>query len=256
MTRTILGTALPFSVTATSVFGAIRWLVPAVDGKIASLSALLFALTVCWILDPAFARNRPAREPRLPTGLDGGIIGLNWPLALGIVLANGLLGIGAGVLVADRLAFPDAGIETVPMRTLFVGSIATNVVVTQVAGWVLQAFLTFLVVAFLDGRAGPRYYFQLVGVSYVGYLLLTVFLAFYNAAVLPPETTLEHLQQVAADHRFDFYARAAEYLVLALVGTGVYLRERFGLFKSMGAAVLPSLLLLALTTLFRWLIQS
>lgn len=233
------------------------------SSTIASATALLSALVLAWIVDP-YLRVRPADRRRLeaesrpPAGesTSPSPLRLNWPVSLGIVVANALLGIGVGIYVADRLVFPGVEADLDGLRTLFIGSIATNVIVTQVGGWAFQSFLTFLMTTLLDGRGTPRFYFQLVGTAYLGYLGLTLFLGAYNAAVLPAEATVEQIEAVGREHHFDVYSKSGEYLVLALVTGGIFLRERFGLFRSAICATTPSLLLLIFTGLFGWLFSS
>ncbi len=216
----------------------------------ASLMAILSGLVTSWILTP-FLHTETEHVWHLQA-LRGRL--LRWPLVLGVVTLNGTLGIAAGVLVMNKLVFPELAAEAGNLRTLFLGSVIANVLITQVAGWALQAFLTFLVATLLGGTGSPRYYFQLVGLAYVGYLLLTIVLGIYNELILDRGVTLDQLNETIVDHHFHVYSKSTEYLVLSLIGGGIFTRERFDFLKSMTCAVMPSFLLLTLTSILQWLL--
>lgn len=216
----------------------------------ASLMAILSGLTTSWMLAPFLFGA--SENGNLLQVLRGRLF--QWPLVLGVVTLNGTLGITAGLLVMNRLIFPEFAAETGNLRTLFLGSVIANVLITQVAGWALQAFLTFLVATLLGGTGSPRYYFQLVGLAYVGYLLLTIILGIYNESILDRSVTLDQLNETIVDQHYHVYSKSGEYLVLSLIGGGIFLRERFNFLKSMTCAVMPSVLLLTLTSILQWLL--
>jgi hypothetical protein len=259
-----------FFVVSAVTFSACQLGLRRLDLHLASLVSQALALTFLWLLSAPLRSGEPstgsavssAREepadywsnlaemvvrPLRP--LRRALHFELWKEAWTIVLVNGLLGILLVHWLIARIDFTEMSAASIPLHRLFLFGGVLNVLTVQVGGWPLQAFLVFCLVTLLNGHGSLKYYLQVVGLSYVGFLLLTLTLAVLDPLYFPATVELSAVDEIVGSLHA-IMGKTAEYWVLTLVAYAIFVRERFSAFKSVAISMAPSFLLLAMKLLY------
>ena len=256
---------LTFFLLAGASFAGLFFLVPESGPHLSSLVAQAFAVTCVWMLEEMFP-TRDFEPPAMTSPHAHSKLGWNlwsvitrpvriirdsrdhvyWKEAFVVVLANAALGIVLLAWLVRRVDFTalSAAAQGIPVSRVFFLSSVLNILTVQVGGWPLQAFLVFCLVTILNGSADLGFYVRLVGLAYVGYLLLTIALALVNPVMLPAGVGVNEVNALTQSIH-PLMGKLAELWVLTLLAYGVAVREKFGLLKSLAAAIGPGFLLLS-----------
>jgi len=168
------------------------------------------------------------------------------PLPITIVILNGLMGFLGLVLLYKHVDFANSP----DLRRVFVISGGFGIIVAQIGGWILQSFLISLISVFYGSRNGPKIFFNLVGFSYVGFLLITMVSMLVNSWVLPNEMSpIELNAAIVGSYLRVILGKVGEFIVLSIIVYGILLIENITVKKALVIAVAPSILLLMVTLL-------
>ena len=167
-------------------------------------------------------------------------------MAIGVLIANFVLGIIGLLLVTNKISATDRIITSLNSIGIL------SLLITQVGGWFFQACLIYMLAYLLGAKATFEKYLVLVGLGYVGFLLLTLSTIIINYFYLPAEVSPDEFNELLSHSMLHgMIGKAGEYWTLAIIAAGIfYIEDNFSIRKSLLASVLPSLLLLSLKILF------
>lgn len=164
------------------------------------------------------------------------------------VLGNGLLGFLGLYLLYQKVDFK----ESPELKNVLIISGGFGILVAQIGGWILQSFLINLLSVFFGSRNGPKIYFNIVGISYVGFLFITVASIIFNLYFLPDKIYASELNEIIFNSYWHVISgKVGEFIVLSFILYYILHIERVSVLKASIISVAPSVLLLFFNLLFQ-----
>lgn len=167
-------------------------------------------------------------------------------LSIIILSLNFLMGVVALFLITSKISSTQSLVSTI--NTVGV----LTLVVTQLGGWFFQSCLIYMLAFILDAKAVFEKYLSVVGVGYVGFLILTCLNIGLNEIYIPENISAEEfnsLLSVSLAH--GIIGKTGEYWALTVIAATIYcLEDEFTLKKSIFVTVVPSFLLISLKIAF------
>jgi len=175
-------------------------------------------------------------------------------LILAILVSNVLFAILNSYLIMNKInTTSDENVESV-IRIVKALNV-TSIIITQFGGFCIQGILVYMLAVIFGSEKNLNSYLKIVGVSYVGFLILTIssivvntFFVQNNIPLLDFKATFEK------SLLHGWLGKSGEYLVLILISLGIYNSDKFSFPKSIMLATIPTILLLALKLFFTQLI--
>lgn len=127
--------------------------------------------------------------------------------------------------------------------------------ITQFGGWFFQTVLIFMLSTVMGAKKRFNTYLKIMGISYFGFLVLSIFTLILNYFSIPKNVSLNDFNLLMKDSPIYLVAgKSGEFLVLATAAAGISNYEKFSPMKSLLICCVPSMLLLLFKSLFGVLI--
>lgn len=130
-----------------------------------------------------------------------------------------------------------------------------SLVLTQIGGWFFQSVLTYMLAHILGSKRSFDDYLVIVGISYTGYMLLSIFTFLLNYFYVPDGiSTIDFGDFIKDSVIHSVSGKAGEYWVLTLVAIGIAKTENFNPIKAILIASIPNFGLLFFKELYSFFI--
>jgi len=221
----------------------------------ASVLALLFGLLIVYVHHDSQSKVSELKNSVL-TVLNKYLFKDNISkYSLLIILTNAVVGVIGFYFISSRIDFEMANNHNnIDFRSIFLFGNSFGVLISQVGGWIFQAYLVFLFSTFLGGQGNIYHYINLVGFAYLGFLLSALVSILYNVIIF--ETSIIKIENLAEFFNSSYFhlisGKVGEFIVLSIICVGIMLIEKkFTFFKSFVVAIMPSLLILLFNILMQ-----
>lgn len=179
-----------------------------------------------------------------------------------ITISNTVFGVLSIYYINSKLNFNSIGsLSQIDLSTFFNVSNSINVIIMQYGGWFLQSILVYLLYfVFNDDKYEISFtsILYLMGVCYVGFLLLTLILFGYNYFFVFTFSKISLFEFKNISESFIFQpivSKFGEYWTLTLASFAFSILSNFSKKKSLLIIVIPSLLILTFNILFKYIFK-
>jgi len=123
--------------------------------------------------------------------------------------------------------------------------------ITQFGGWFFQAVLIYMVSVVMGGSKPFGFYLKIMGISYIGFMLLAIFTLILNYYYIPDHVSLADFNHlIKYSPVYIIVGKSGEFLVLAMMGAAISNYEKFIPVKALLIGCIPSIMLLVFNGLF------
>jgi hypothetical protein len=127
----------------------------------------------------------------------------------------------------------------------------TSLGITQFGGWFFQSVLIYTLSNIIGSKLLFNTYLKIVGIAYIGFLLLSVFTLLYNLISLPQNISIENFNELVKNSLvYSISGKVSEFFVLSIIACGISANEHFKPTTSLFICFLPSCLLLTFKYIF------
>lgn len=159
-----------------------------------------------------------------------------------------------GFLNAWLIIYERANINE-SQKNILATMLVSTLGITQFWGWFFQTVLIFMLSTIMGAKKRFSIYLKIMGISYFGFLVLSIFTLVLNYFFFPENVSLNDFNLLIRDSPIYLIAgKSGEFLVLAMAAAGISNYEKFSPMKSLLICCVPSMLLLLFKSLFGVLI--
>lgn len=162
-----------------------------------------------------------------------------------ILIFTLILGIINAYIIVNRLNIDDNTNHFLQLMSF------TSLGITQFGGWFFQSVLIYTLSNILGARLIFNSYLKIVGIAYIGFLILSLFTLVFNFLYLPNNISTEHFNDLIENSLvYSISGKVAEFFVLSIIAYGISVNENFKSTKSLFICFFPSFLLLTFKYIF------
>lgn len=124
--------------------------------------------------------------------------------------------------------------------------------ITQFGGWFFQTVLIYMLAVVFGAKKTFGFYLRVVGISYIGFMLLSIVTLILNYFYIPDHVSLQEFNElIKINPVYVIVGKGGEFLALSMIGAGIANYEEFTPLKSLLIGCVPSFLLLLFSELFK-----
>jgi len=176
--------------------------------------------------------------------------------AFAVVILSAVVGIVNLFFFMDKVDFSSVQSDFNIKRTILFSN-TISVVLVQIGGFFLQAFLTTILINIVGGTSTFENVLKITGLSYFGFLLSAMISFLYNFFALPDSLMLEDLQNaMTGNFELKLIGKSFEYYSLLLLTYGIVKLENFSVRKALFIAFTPGLLLMIMKLIYQYIFNA